>query len=104
MLAEKFPPVENTVSNFAHGKVFIPVSMVEPDVDCGIIESTAHTPLVEAGVVTDDSRQAAWMNEQTWATELGPEVTGETSMEELLELRRRFENDKAQHQQSAGYS
>ena len=85
--------------------MFIPVSMVEPDeklVESSVVENSVHAKnaLVEAGVVNGNTRQAALMNEQMLATELGPEVTGETSMEEQLELLRRFENGKAQHQQS----
>ena len=108
----QFPPVEKftfTVSNSAHGKVFIPISMVEPDekiVESSIAENSvrAKNVLVGAGVITDNSRHAAVMNEQMLATELGPEVAGETSMEEQLELLRRFENGKVQHQQPASYS
>ena len=98
----KFPPVNRhtfTVSNSAHGKVFIPVSMVEPAADKKIVESSvvenlvcAKNALDGAGVVDGNTRQVALMNEQMLATELGPVIAGETSMDEQLELLRGFKN------------
>ena len=104
----EFPPVNRctfTVSNSAHGKVFIPVSMVEPDekiVESSVAKNSvgAKHVFVGAGVVNGNTGQVALMNEQMLATELGPVIAGEISMEEQLELMRGFKNDKAQNLQS----
>ena len=101
----EFRPVSKstfTVTNAAHGKVFIPVSMVEPyDETSGsdFIETSVHANDIysEAQVGYPSSGQVPVVNEQMLAHGLEPE----TSMQMQIELLKRFENEKAQKQQAS---
>ena len=103
----EFSPVNKStfnVTNAVHGKVFVPVSMVEPYdetggydvIDKSVNEKDAHAEVCAAYERNGDTPV---MNELMLADGLGPEVVGDTNMQMQVELLKRFENERAQMQQ-----
>ena len=93
-----------TVTNAAHGKVFIPVSMVEPYDESGgydVITKSVHAKDAHAEVCAayEKSGNTPVMNELMLPDGLGPEVVGDTNLQMQIELLTRFENERTQKQQ-----